>query len=93
MWFLYDFGTSTVVVKLLLWIGIPEDYQILAPVYSLFLAVGIENPYIIACIEAPLKSAVWRSKFVIFQNCGTFLKIFLSGCVELAVLVHLHHVW
>jgi hypothetical protein len=36
MWFLYDFGTSTVAVKLLFWIGIPEDYQILAPVYSLF---------------------------------------------------------
>jgi hypothetical protein len=27
----------------------------------------LENPYVIASIEAPLKSAVWRSKFVIFH--------------------------
>ena len=38
MWFSYDFGTSTVAVKSLLWLGIPPDFQILAPVYSLFLS-------------------------------------------------------
>jgi hypothetical protein len=27
---------------------------------------------VIASIEAPLKSADWRSKFVIFQTCATF---------------------
>ena len=36
MWFSYDFGTSTVAVKSLLWLGISRDFQILAPVYSLF---------------------------------------------------------
>ena len=36
MWFSYDFGTGTVAVKSLLWLGIPRDSQILAPVYSLF---------------------------------------------------------
>jgi hypothetical protein len=36
MWFSYDFGTSTVAVKSLLWLGVPGDFQILAPVYSLF---------------------------------------------------------
>ena len=38
MWFSYDFGTSTLGVKSLLWLGIPLDLQILAPVYSLFLS-------------------------------------------------------
>ena len=41
-----------------------------------------ENPYVIASIEAPLKSAGWRSKLVIFHTCPTFL----------AVLVHFHPV-
>ena len=36
MWFSYDFGTSTDAVKSLLWLGIPLDSQILAPVYILF---------------------------------------------------------
>jgi hypothetical protein len=36
-----------------------------------------ENPYVIAPIEAPLKSAAWRSKFVIFHNCATFFWNFL----------------
>ena len=36
MWFSYDFGTGIVVVKSLLWLGIPPDSQILAPVYNLF---------------------------------------------------------
>ena len=31
-----------------------------------------ENPYVIASIEAPLKSAAWRSKFAIFHTCPTF---------------------
>jgi hypothetical protein len=38
MWFSYDFVTSTVAVKSLLWLGILRDFQILAPVYSLFLS-------------------------------------------------------
>ena len=38
MCFSYDFGTSTVAVKSLLWLGIRPDFQILAPVYSLFLS-------------------------------------------------------
>ena len=36
-----------------------------------------ENSYVIASIEAPLKSAVWRSKFVIFHTCITCLWNFL----------------
>ena len=36
-----------------------------------------ENPYVIAPIEAPLKSAVWRSKIVIFHTCTTFFWNFL----------------
>jgi hypothetical protein len=36
-----------------------------------------ENPCVIASIEAPLKSAVWRSKFVIFHTCLTFFWNFL----------------
>ena len=36
MWFSHDSGTSTVAVKSLLWLGIPLDFQILAPVYSIF---------------------------------------------------------
>ena len=36
-----------------------------------------ENPYVIAPIEAPLKSAPWRSKFVIFHTCTTFFWNFL----------------
>ena len=36
------------------------------------LARTSENPYVIAPIEAPLKSAAWRSKFVIFYTCTTF---------------------
>ena len=43
MWFSYDFGTGTVAVKSLLWLGIPRDFQIMAPVYSLFLAVDTEK--------------------------------------------------
>ena len=35
------------------------------------------NSYVIAPIEAPLKSAGWRSKFVIFHTCPTFFWIFL----------------
>ena len=38
MWFSYDFGTSFVAVKSLLWLGIRRDFQILAPFYSLFLS-------------------------------------------------------
>jgi hypothetical protein len=37
MWFSYDFGDGTVAVKSVLWLGIPVDSQILAPIYSLFL--------------------------------------------------------
>ena len=38
------------------------------------------NPCVIAFIEAPLKSRVWRSKFVIFHTCPIFfLKI--SCCI------------
>jgi hypothetical protein len=52
-----------------------------------------ENHYVIASIEAPLKRALWRSKFVIFHICATFVfDIFLLRCVGLAVLVHFHHV-
>ena len=36
-----------------------------------------ENPYVIAPIEAPLKSAAWRSKIVIFHTCTTFFWNFL----------------
>ena len=36
-----------------------------------------ENPYVIAPIEAPLKSAAWRSKIVIFHTCPTFFRNFL----------------
>jgi hypothetical protein len=36
-----------------------------------------ENSYVIASIKAPLKSAAWRSKFVIFHTCATFFKNFL----------------
>jgi hypothetical protein len=43
MWFSYDFGTSTVAVKSLLWLGIPGDFQILAPVYSLFFYQDTEK--------------------------------------------------
>ncbi len=38
MWFSYDFGTGTIAVKSLLWLGIRRDFQILAPFYSLFLS-------------------------------------------------------
>ena len=51
-----------------------------------------ENSYAIASIEAPLKSAAWQSKFVIFHTCAIFFEIFLLHCVGLAVLVHLHPV-
>ena len=37
----------------------------------------LENPDVIASIEAPLKRAGWRSKFVIFHTCATFLWKFL----------------
>jgi hypothetical protein len=40
-----------------------------------------ENSYVIASIEAPLKSAAWRSKFVICQSCATFFEIFLFDSV------------
>ena len=45
MWFSYNFGNGTVGVKSLLWLGIPLDSQILAPVYSVqpFLAVDTEK--------------------------------------------------
>jgi hypothetical protein len=62
-------------------------------------ATSIGNPqkipmsYVIASIEAPLKSAVWRSKFVIFRTCATFFEIFLLHCVGLAVLVHVQPVF
>ena len=36
-----------------------------------------ENPNVTAPIEAPLKSAVWRSKIVIFHTCTTFFWNFL----------------
>jgi hypothetical protein len=36
-----------------------------------------EHLYVIAPIGAPLKSAAWRSKFVIFHTCPTFFWIFL----------------
>jgi hypothetical protein len=36
-----------------------------------------ENPYLIASIDAPLKRAAWRSKFVIFHTCTTFFWNFL----------------
>ena len=53
-----------------------------------------ENPYVIASIEAPLKSVGWRSKFVIFHILAQhFYEIFLLHCVGLAVLVHFHPVW
>ena len=53
-----------------------------------------ENPYEISPVEAPLKSAVWRSKFVIFHTCTTFFfEIFWLRSVGLAVLVHFHNVW
>ena len=35
------------------------------------------NPCVIAFIEAPLKSRVWRSKFVIFHTCPIFFWKFL----------------
>ena len=38
-----------------------------------------ENPYVIAPIEAPLKSAAWRSKIVIFHTCTTFHPVWLGG--------------
>jgi hypothetical protein len=50
-----------------------------------------ENPKVIAPIEAPLKSADCRSKFVIFHTCTTFFfEIFLLRTVDLSVLVHFH---
>ena len=52
-----------------------------------------ENPFVIASIEAPLKSVVGRPKFVIFHTCTTFLEILSLYCVGLVVLVHLHPVW
>ena len=50
------------------------------------------NPYVIAPIEAPLKSAAWRSKFVIFILAQHFFKIFLLHFVDLGVFVHSHPV-
>ena len=36
-----------------------------------------KNPYVIASIEAPLKSCGWWSKFVILESCATFFWKFL----------------
>ena len=38
MWFSYDFGTSTVAVKSLLWLWIRRDFQILALSIAFFLS-------------------------------------------------------
>ena len=51
-----------------------------------------KNPYVIASIEAPLKSGGWRSKFEFPIVAQHFFENFLSHCVGLAVLVHLHPV-
>jgi hypothetical protein len=52
----------------------------------------LENPYVIAPIEVPLKRAAWRSKFVIFLLAQLFFEISLLRSVDLVVLVHFHHV-
>ena len=38
MWFSYDFGTSTVAVKSFLWLGVRQDFQILALSIAFFLS-------------------------------------------------------
>jgi hypothetical protein len=46
-----------------------------------------KNPYVIASIEAPSKSAGWRSKFVISHTCATLFWNFLIALCRFGVLV------